>query len=395
MQTSRVNEGYNPNNFFATFFKSDGSLEIRVLKTEDYPRHRRTNIHGKSMEILTDILKYSQPGKSIQSEIAVDQVARNILAGYENKMGFLGRLLDNFLGLFIVTERQKIHHLVQQIIGLTPPNKSLRDVYREESAYLGKCINELEAQVKPKAVNTLESEIVIPENPQSVHAYPGNLTNDQKLQLKAEFIDDSNLKISFNNDLNKDPKVVSDQPDFNFAIRRTDLFASKAKVIVNAANAHLQGGGGIDGQVCTRGGTAYTDGQYGLGKTKYNYQYPSGFAEILGSGDLKEKYGIDHVIVVAGPTGSPSPVTMSELYSCYYNSLVLAHQQGITSIAFPSIATGIFGFDKKCAADVSLRAVHDFVSKYNKTQLRTISIHFYHTEPKSCLETYKTAAQGL
>lgn len=109
---------------------------------------------------------------------------------------------------------------------------------------------------------------------------------------------------------------------------------------------------------------------------QYRGKYTEGYAAIINSGSLKAK-GIHHVIVVAGPQGPRSNSQKeNQLYSCYYNSLVLAHEQGKTSIAFPSISTGIYKFPKDRAAAISLKAVSDFIKQHPTSHLTQISIHF-------------------
>lgn len=255
------------------------------------------------------------------------------------------------------------------------------------ASLLGRVSKKTEASTLEKTINGKSKEVLeikpnIIETPESkkVRDYTNDLTEEQKTQLKAEFINESKLKISFNTN-----------SEINFTVRREDIFNSKAEVIVNAANTHLGGGGGIDGAIHTKGGEPYAEDHRQL-KDRYNSNYVSGYAAMIGSGLLKDKYGINNVIVVAGPIGESTPQNENELYSCYYNSLVLAHDQNKTSIAFSSISTGIYGFPKDRAAAISLKAVYDFVEKFPATNLKTISIHFYHTEPKSNLETYRAAA---
>jgi O-acetyl-ADP-ribose deacetylase (regulator of RNase III) len=173
------------------------------------------------------------------------------------------------------------------------------------------------------------------------------------------------------------------------SIRYQDLFASEAQVIVNAANSHL-GGGGIDGLIHRRGGAIYRE-QHEKLQTVFKKKYPLGYASMIESGNLINNTiknsnsedivsPIEKVIVVAGPQGETSSEKENQLYSCYYNALVLAHSKDIKSIAFPSVSTGIFSFPKDVAAAVSLRAIHDFINKHPETSLKTISIHFLKTE---------------
>ena len=163
---------------------------------------------------------------------------------------------------------------------------------------------------------------------------------------------------------------------------------SKAQVVVNAANTHLGGGGGIDGAIHRQGGAEYAKAHREL-QALFKAHYIEGHAAMIGSGSLKEKYNIENVIVVAGPQGAASPSKETELYSCYFNALVLADEQNKTSIAFPSISTGIFGFPKDRAAAISLKAIHDFLDKHPNTRLKTISIHYLPDDPITNLEIYR------
>ncbi|MEI8301619.1 MAG: macro domain-containing protein [Chlamydiota bacterium] len=165
--------------------------------------------------------------------------------------------------------------------------------------------------------------------------------------------------------------------DFNFQIRRDSILDINAQVIVNAANTQLTKGGGIDGLIHEKGGQAYASEHTKLSKA-YQQNYPEGYATMLSSGDLATKVNstITNVIVVAGPQ-SDDPDYETKLYNCYRNSLELAHKQGKTSIAFPSISTGIFGGDMNKSAEVAVKAVSDFMLAHPDTELKTISIHGY------------------
>ena len=79
----------------------------------------------------------------------------------------------------------------------------------------------------------------------------------------------------------------------------------------------------------------------------------------------------------------------TELYSCYFNALILTEEQKKKSIAFPSISTGIYGFPKERAAAISLKAICDFVEKFPNSSLKTISIHYLPNEPIAELEMYR------
>jgi O-acetyl-ADP-ribose deacetylase (regulator of RNase III) len=201
---------------------------------------------------------------------------------------------------------------------------------------------------------------VTPVTIERVLKYRGDLEADAKMNAQVQ--DANTLKITF-------------RVPFLLTIRNQDILNSGAEVIVNAANTHLGGGNGIDGLIHQKGGDEYAQNHKQL-KAYYKGQYTEGYAAMIGSGKLKQSHKIDNVIVVAGPQGDPTPEKESQLYSCYFNSLELAHNQGKKSIAFPSISTGIFKFPKDRAAAISLKAVHDFTHKFPESQLQTISIHF-------------------
>lgn len=217
---------------------------------------------------------------------------------------------------------------------------------------------------------------------QTVREYKGDLSELEKEGIKTHFKDDFNLKFTF-----------KQHENFNLSIRRENIFESQAEVIVNAANDHLGGGGGIDGAIHKEGGDSYAKAHRQL-KIQYNSQYISGHAAMVESGQLKEKYKIDNVIIVAGPSGETSQEKENELYSCYFNSLLLAHSQNKKSIAFPSISTGIFGFPKIRATAISLKATHDFINQFPETTVKTVSIHFLANEPKKNLEIYSEAVKS-
>lgn len=228
--------------------------------------------------------------------------------------------------------------------------------------------------------NTPSAPTPIDDNAiETVHAYPGDLTVKEALKTTTNFIDARTFNIAF-----------EEAPGYSLTIRCQDIFESGAQVVVNAANTHLGGGGGIDGLIHRRGGIAYASAHRAL-QSRYHSHYTEGYAAIIQSGAIRKQHGIEHVIVVAGPQGTSTTQKESQLYSCYYNSLVLAHSHHKTSIAFPTISTGIFGFPKDRGAAISLRAVHDFISQYPNSTLNTISIHFLASDPAPDFEFFKAA----
>ena len=138
-----------------------------------------------------------------------------------------------------------------------------------------------------------------------------------------------------------------------------DITRQDVTAIVNAANSSLLGGGGVDGAIHRAGGPQILDECREIRRTVYPEGLPTGQAVLTTGGNLPAKY----VIHTVGPIFGQDPGRESELLAaCYQNSLLLARQHQVASIAFPSISTGVFGYPKPEAARISSRTVKDFLS---------------------------------
>jgi O-acetyl-ADP-ribose deacetylase len=144
-----------------------------------------------------------------------------------------------------------------------------------------------------------------------------------------------------------------------------DITRQDVTAIVNAANSSLLGGGGVDGAIHNAGGPQILRECQEIRKTVYPDGLPTGEAVITTGGNLPAKY----VIHTVGPIYGRQPELESELLAaCYRNSLLLAHHHSITSIAFPSISTGVYGYPKPEAAKISSRAIKQFLTSDEKIE---------------------------
>jgi len=131
-----------------------------------------------------------------------------------------------------------------------------------------------------------------------------------------------------------------------------DITKVAADAIVNAANSGLRGGGGVDGAIHRAGGSSVMKELDGIRAAQGGC--PTGSAVATRAGNLPAKY-IFHAV---GPVYHGGGKGEAELLaSCYTTCLKMAEQRGLSSITFPSISTGAFGYPVEEAARVALGAV--------------------------------------
>ena len=133
-----------------------------------------------------------------------------------------------------------------------------------------------------------------------------------------------------------------------------DITKLEVDVIVNAANSSLLGGGGVDGAIHRAGGHDILEDCM---KIRASHEVcKTGETVITRGGNLLAK----HVIHTVGPVwNSGGNEKFDQLRNCYVNSLKLANDYGLNSVAFPNISTGIYRFPKREAAMVAIQAVLD------------------------------------
>jgi O-acetyl-ADP-ribose deacetylase (regulator of RNase III) len=136
-----------------------------------------------------------------------------------------------------------------------------------------------------------------------------------------------------------------------------DITKLKVDVIVNAANSSLMGGGGVDGAIHRAAGPELPDECRRIAEERRGLAggpCPAGDAVITGAGRLPCK----RVIHTVGPVWHGGGRGEAELLaSCYRKSLLLAGKEGLASIAFPNISTGVYGYPKDKAAGIAVTTV--------------------------------------
>ena len=139
-----------------------------------------------------------------------------------------------------------------------------------------------------------------------------------------------------------------------------DITQEATEAIGNAANSALAGGGGVDGAIHRAGGPSI------MAELKTKYEgCPTGSAVITGGGKLKAK----HVIHAVGPRYSGTFKDAELLASTYRKSLELCTRNKISSVAFPSISTGIYGYPVEEASRIALKTVRDYLRDHPEIRL--------------------------
>jgi O-acetyl-ADP-ribose deacetylase (regulator of RNase III) len=154
--------------------------------------------------------------------------------------------------------------------------------------------------------------------------------------------------------------------DSRVEIFEGDITQLEVDAIVNAANSSLLGGGGVDGAIHRAAGPELVDECRLLGGCK------TGQARITKGYNLPAKYVIHTVGPVwrGGDQGEPEL-----LASCYRESLKLAAEKGVKSIAFPAISCGIYGYPIKEATKIAAREIESFLAGEN--QMERVVLVFY------------------
>jgi O-acetyl-ADP-ribose deacetylase len=138
-----------------------------------------------------------------------------------------------------------------------------------------------------------------------------------------------------------------------------DIAKQDVDAIVNAANSTLLGGGGADGAIHAKGGPKILEACRELRRTRFPAGLPTGEVALTTGGQLPAR----HVIHTVGPIAAiGKEPDAAKLAACYRNSLALAAEHGLRSIAFPAISTGAYGYPPDRAAPVVSEAIESALS---------------------------------
>ncbi len=169
---------------------------------------------------------------------------------------------------------------------------------------------------------------------------------------------------------------------------QADITKLQVDAIVNAANNSLLGGGGVDGAIHHAAGPELLDECRTMGGCK------TGFAKISKAYKLPAKY----VIHTVGPVWQGGANGEAELLaSCYIQSLQLANHYKLTSIAFPAISCGVYGYPLDKAANIAINSVANCLSR--ETTLKQLIMVCFGESTLSvystCLEQLRRARNGI
>ncbi|MCG2709095.1 MAG: macro domain-containing protein [Thermodesulfovibrionales bacterium] len=150
------------------------------------------------------------------------------------------------------------------------------------------------------------------------------------------------------------------------SLAQGDITERDVDAIVNAANSHLQHGGGVAGAIVRKGGQIIQDESDRIGFT------PAGTAVITGAGKLPAKF----VIHTVGPRMGEGDED-NKLKNAVLSALMLASEKGLKSVSMPAISSGIFGFPKDRCAKILVNESADYLRKNPQSSLEIVEFCVY------------------
>jgi O-acetyl-ADP-ribose deacetylase (regulator of RNase III) len=163
-----------------------------------------------------------------------------------------------------------------------------------------------------------------------------------------------------------------------------DITTVAADAIVNAANAKLAGGGGVDGAVHRAGGPSILEECRKIGGC------PPGSAVATGAGRLPAKF-LFHAV---GPVYGGRERDVEQLASCHLKCLDLAKEKGCRSVAFPAISTGAYGYPIAEAGVIAVGSVHGWLLKNPDLLDRVVFVLFDGETLKAYREAHRRRTEG-
>ncbi len=161
------------------------------------------------------------------------------------------------------------------------------------------------------------------------------------------------------------------------AVVQGDITTLPVDAVVNAANTTLLGGGGVDGAIHRAAGPALLEECRTLGGC------PVGKAKITKGYNLPAR----HVIHTVGPVWRGGRAGEPRLLaSCYLNSLKLAAEYGVKTLAFPSISTGVYGYPIEEASAIAVQTIAEFL-KINDSIQKVVLVAFSEKDERVLQET--------